>query len=74
MDEKKETKKTGTRRDKNKKMLAAWVDKEIYEAVKLRSEQAWNKGMTDIIVEALVSYLDLKKNPERKKETRKKNS
>lgn len=50
------------KRDKNKRLLGAWVDKELYNAVKEIATKRGHKNASIIVIEALTEFLEKKKN------------
>jgi hypothetical protein len=53
----KASKTTSSKRDKNKRLLGAWVDKKIFEEIKALSVKKGHGNVSSIIAEALTEYL-----------------
>jgi hypothetical protein len=49
--------KTKTQRDKNKRLVGAWVELDIYEALKLRAQKDERGNATLVVYRALKEYL-----------------
>jgi|WetSurMetagenome_2_1015567.scaffolds.fasta_scaffold520404_1 hypothetical protein len=53
--------KSHPKRDKNKRLLGAWVNKEIYQAVQECASRKGHKNASIIVIEALTEFLNKEK-------------
>jgi hypothetical protein len=51
------TSKSGSKRNKNKRLVAAWVENEIIEALKNRAKKDERGNSTMVVYRALTAYL-----------------
>jgi hypothetical protein len=46
-----------SKRNKNKKLVGAWVEREIYDALKMRAQKDERGNSTMVVYRALTAYL-----------------
>jgi hypothetical protein len=49
------------KRDKNKRLIGAWVDKELYNAVQETATRKGHRNASIIVIEALTEFLNKEK-------------